>query len=160
MSSFIIDRSEFVKAGAYLGAFTEMKANSEPILYKYLEKENRLANAEDIVEIFLKLYNCNVESVNEQYNETNATSLPEVNANDKLVIQSIKHKIYTYGAKTKIHGLLGLQKFLRSVNYQIDYDEKGIARDLINKICADILQVIYYYSDYDSTDWGEFNLPE
>ena len=160
MSSFIIDRSEFVKAGAYLGAFAEMKNNDGPILYKYIEKENRLANAEDIVKLFLNLYNCNIESVNEQYDETTPTSIPEVNANDKLVIQSIKHKIYTYSAKTKIHGLLGLQKFLRSVNYQIEYGEKYTAKILINELCADILQVIYYYSDYDSTDWGEFNLPE
>lgn len=149
MSSFIVEKKEFIKAAGIMCGIEENKRFKNPYFIDNVKKR------------FEECYELNVDSVNEQYGDHNAydncayqKTFDEYRAKGKHLYNNT---LEVDGVKVGLKWLRPrMMKFFISVLYQIE-----------NKECADIVGHFFFvcmsflaegtYSDIDGW-WGEFGL--
>lgn len=163
MSSFLIDRIEYIKAGAFLGYFAQ-NSDTEPYIYKYLYNEGRLAKQKDIINMFIDLYNINAQSINDQYGDESKTTDYELTPEERISVGNytrIAKDMLMMSRRETTKSLLALHHFLRSVNYQIEGKHSDKAWKILTELSWYMLNVVQELNkDYDEHNWGEFNLQE
>ena len=162
MSSFIIDVEEYVKAGAFLGAFTEIKNYyREPVIYKYNFEKGCLSNYNDVVKDFIELYKLNVKSFNDQYNESNRLNV-KVEDYTNLISQYVaRAKQIAHNKELLSQTIFNLHKFFRSVNYQIEEDNcSRKANKIMGEYRNYMFEILNLVEQKESECWGEFEIAE
>ena len=172
MSCFLISRQEFAKAGAVLGAFTEIQNSyKEPVLYRYNFEAKRMYNSDDVIKEILSLYDINLKSICDSWEEDESYFQDSWGlAYDEI----LQYKNYIKSLNLKRHSdikyrnklvniLFGVHKFFNSVSYQIDdLALNKEANKIINQYNSYILEIISYLDhinvDTDVDSWGNFDI--
>lgn len=171
MSSFVINKCEYVKAAGFCAAMLEMQNYyREPVIRLWNRRENRVRNAEDTYKEFVRLYNINAAAVAEQYHEAepakdNAEYRREFNeAKEKTL--DLMRRGYTMGGmddRQKLRRAVYMcLNFFSSARYQIDGDEftKSALR-ILNKWYRgfyEVLRKVDGISDESVASWGSFDV--
>ena len=143
MSSFVVDKSEFVKAAGLMYGIERAKRDSHLYFLENVRKE------------FVKAYELNVASVNEQYHDD---CMPDGASYDTLFEEYKKKGEDVYNSTIfgrddlrKVRN--GLFTFFRSVLYQIENEEMSKE---VSSFFFDCLSKLYE-REYRSVDgwWGE-----
>lgn len=160
MSSFVINKVDYVKCAGFLSAFTEIKKiNNEPILRIWDISKNCAKDAKDVLNDFCKLAELNAESVALQYNEEN-NGVEDCMYEDEFSKYYKQAKLlFKYGGifteqehkKQLQHAIYSVIKFFKSILYQIE-DEKCA------KQANFILQVLDGFNNDDFDTWGTFEI--
>ena len=75
MSSFVISKQEYIKAGGFFAGLAEQKNYyREPVIYWWDSTKGGLLDAEDYYKAFASLYEMNARSVMLQYGESRMQS--------------------------------------------------------------------------------------
>ena len=160
MSSFIIDKNEYVKVGAFIGAFTEMRYRGDLLIYLYNEKTNKLYTANDVINEMISIYEMNVDSVNEQYGDHTEYDTEEI---DRMVVakyMGYAKKILYDENKLEI-AIANVHKFFRSVNYQIENEELNArAKEIMQKYECALLDVFMEIKGIPTDSWGSFDIAD
>ena len=160
MSSFIIDKNEYVKVGAFIGAFTEMRYRGDLLIYLYNEQTNKLYTANDVINEMVNIYQLNVASVNEQYGEDNEYDDEKL---DRMLVakyMGYAKKILYDENKLEI-AIANVHKFFRSVNYQIENEELNArAKEIMQKYECALLDVFMEIKGIPTDSWGSFDIAD
>lgn len=168
MSCFTINKQDYARVGALFGAFTEIQdRHREPMLYKYNFQKGRLCDWKDIVEDFTELYKINLESVNDNYDESNEDT-ETINFEECLKYKDYMRKLYmtahhfdTTKRKEFKDLIFNIYHFFRSVNYQIDNQEcSERAQVILGRYEGYLLEILKNMDCIEpSIDcWGAFEL--
>ena len=170
MSSFVISKSEYIKAAGFLAAVTEARNYyREPVLSLWKRSEARRYTAEDVRKDFAALYRINAAAVAEQYGdrepENETATYAAVFLAAKARGADLMRRGYMQGSGTAVHELrratYGLVMFLRSAMYQIEGDEyERRALRILNKYYRGLyamLQKLDGLTDDDVRSWGSFD---
>lgn len=166
MSSFVIDKKEFMKvAGFVAGLQAEHRGSSW--LWWYNTQNNHLYTDEEIKAVFNQVYMNNAISVMRQYKDTQMASGTEVVDEEFSKYKKLARHWVDYGEVAKIEkAMYKLASFASSFHYQTedeDLCEEGmkIFNEVIYKITAKIgdMKADYYGRD-KYICWGEYNLTE
>lgn len=167
MSCYVINKQDYAKVGATLGAFTEIQSYyREPILYKYNFEKGKLSDWQDIQKDILKLFDINLKSVSESWNE----DLKDTEEIDQT--ECIKYKEYIKKLWRKRQMdiryqtefdkvMFSIYQFFRSVSYQIDNRELNEqANNIIGKYSNYLLEIMREskHIENDTSCWGAFEL--
>jgi hypothetical protein len=172
MSSFVINKEEYTKAGAFLSALVETKTSDafhEPILRLWNKKEHRICIATDIIKDFNRLYIFNVKSVNLQYQdniEPNTNDFTSLYNSFKDECLQLLKKGYTYREQPEQHRLrVAIYKvinFFECIRYQIEDEELEIkALRILNKYYRELYKILKTLEGFERGEcfaWGDFNI--
>lgn len=156
MSSFVIDKKEFIKCAGFIYGMTQIRNRHENLLYVYSKTHNRLITEEITKAEFTKLYLANAKSVAIQYNETMYI--------DETTYDDIFAEYVERGKKPEnatIVNVLEIIHFMDSVRYQIEDEQcEKTFFNIANKYYRAFYKVIAYIGGYmDSLEsWGNFEI--
>lgn len=167
MSSFIINREQYIKAaGFYAGIATTLTRYYEPCIYWYSHSEHRLFESNDYYDAFNKIYEYNCMSVCSQYYEPIPSQ--EI-ADDKA--QQLFDGYRKIGAALWRKAILGdplpfknavntFNNFCRCVRYQIDDINLWEKADKFLSKAQYLLFELYMQCDHlkEPDGWAEFAL--
>lgn len=160
MSSFIIDKQEYIKVGAFIGAFTEIRYRGDLLIYIYNEKANNLYNANDVINEMINIYKLNVDSVNKQYGDRTEYDNEEIDQMAVTKYMSYAKKIL-YDAKKLESAIANVHKFFRSVNYQIeDKTMNNEAKETMQKFELALWNVLIEIKGIPTDSWGNFDIAD
>lgn len=149
MSSFVIDKKEYIKAAGIVAGVAS--ASRDFWVYDYVEHHN--STAEDFYNRFCDVYRLNALSVQEQYNDPE----PEADTNSYKAVfnQYMKYgrQYYFKGMKT---ALIELKDFFRSAIYQIENEEYARKTELYFSRIIDAL--IDKCFPHECRSWGTLEL--
>lgn len=165
MSSFVIDKVNYVRVGALVAGIKSLYKDS---VWFYNSETKRDIGGWDFVQKFLHCYYMNVESVDKQYNlETKETAK---NDNDFCFITAGSETIKEYfryfhygqdiaGTPYKIMEIVWkLIEFSRSVNYQIEDPVcNSLVMEWFNAVIVKLTRLANTNVVCDE-QWGEFDL--
>ena len=160
MSSFIIDKSEYVKVGAFIGAFTEMRNRGESLIYLYNENKKKLYTANDVIDEIVSIYKMNVDSVNEQYGDHTEYDVEEI---DRMLVAKYMGyaKKVLYNENKLESAIANVHKFFRSVNYQIENEELNArAKEIMQKFECALWNVLIEIKGIPTDSWGNFDIAD
>lgn len=171
MSSFVINKKEYVKAAGFMAALAEQKnLYREPIIYWYSYSTGGILTATDYYNAFVKIYNLNAKSVQLQYNDKKPQedSNEYMNEFDDMRAETVKlyQQATIWGsteAKQQLtNSIFEFSLFARSINYQIE--DRKIA-DEVNKFMNKCQMFLLNFlatgiNKYDGDSWSTFNLAE
>ncbi len=158
MSSFIIDKNEYVKVGAFIGAFTEIRNRGDLLIYLYNQEKSRLYTANDVIEEMVSIYKMNVDSVNEQYGEHTEYDDEEIERMLVAKYMSYAKKIL-YDEKKLENAIANVHQFFRSVNYQIENEELNArAKEIMQKFECALWGVLIEIKGIPVETWGSFDI--
>jgi len=154
MSSFVISKREYVKAGGFVaGAAAELQ------LWNYDFENNRNMTKEDYYNKFVKFYDMNAESVQEQYGDSERE-------NDPCEYKDVFEAFYARGKRLAIHkgsddfhkAVRSLNQFLGSACYQTENEESNAAmRSFFDRLIVEMFEKMRYM---ELESWCEFVLPK
>lgn len=157
MSCCLIDLENYVRVGAYLGGFTQIKKWDEPILREWNFEKGRCNGMEEVLADFVELYKLNVKGVELRYNEEEAK--------EEMNLSMFSEDIAKYSALAKKHfrneekmveAFKRISHFFRSVSYQIDDNETNRkANEIMNKYARHMTNIL---GRDEEECWGEFYL--
>ena len=153
MSSFVIDKQEYIKAGGFFAGLAEqLNYYREPVIYWWDSAKGGLLDAEDYYKAFASLYEMNARSVMLQYGDADYRK-------DFEHYRSIAAQLYRTAYKGSVQGYTELQDaifdflhFCNSASYQIE--DKAIAKKAQHFLLNLLMERNYYKSDC----WGSFDL--
>lgn len=160
MSSFIIDKNEYVKVGAFIGAFTEIRNRGDLLIYLYNEKASRLYTANDVINEMVNVYQLNVDSVNEQYGDHTEYDNEEI---DRMVVAKYMGyaKKILYDENKLENAIANVHQFFRSVNYQIENEELNArAKEIMQKFECALWGVVIKIKGIPIETWGSFDIAD
>ena len=148
MSSYVIEKSEYIKAAGLVAGIAEArnKWSSEGIwIYDYTE--NRNATAEDYYRQFSEIYRMNAESVRIQYNDPTAEQDDEPYSDVFAAARRRGEKAAFQPAELR-RILFKLRGFFRHSEYQIEYEPYyWQAVTLFNRIIEALLGLLMTGAD-------------
>ena len=160
MSSFIINKNEYVKVGAFIGAFTEMRNRGDLLIYLYNQEKNRLYTADDVINEMVSIYEMNVDSVNEQYGDHTEYDDEEI---DRMVVAKYMGyaKKILHDEKELENAIANIHQFFRSVNYQIENEKLNAqAKEIMQKYECALLGVLIEAKGIPTDSWGSFDIAD
>lgn len=172
MSSFIIDRTSYIKLAGFLSALNERHnfygIESGLYMWKYDEKGNfHLMNDDDYIKELVSIYNANVISVQNQYNDKKTIKdifdysnplIEEEKKAFKIAKERTTNDIHTDRRMIK-NTWFNLNKFISSVAYQIEDEElQKYATTKLNEYLRRVSHIAFYSEYEDNATWGEFEL--
>ena len=174
MSSFVIAKSDYIRAAAFLAAAAgHQDYYGDPVLSLWNARAGRRYTAEDIQRDFTRLYEINAADVAEQYrNATRCTdpeSYSEEFAATKAAAAQLLNRGYTLERDTERKQLqrvtYGLIEFLNSARYQIEGEENTRrALRIMNKYYRGLYALLQKLDNVSHDDtqayWGSFSLSE
>ena len=151
MSSYVIDKKEYIKAAGFIAGLTENFSVRDFWLYDFSVGRNM--TKEDYHRQFSAFYNMNAASVKEQYND----SVCESDENDYMDIFNEYRKkgrqMYLADVKS---ALIDLIDFFDSVCYQVEDDEYNkYMRAFFDRVVVEAFSKIH---PHECKCWGDFNL--
>lgn len=172
MSSFIINREEYIKVAGFLSALNDKDSyyghESGMYLGIYDKKGNwRLMSDDDFIRELVSIYNANVISVERQYDDARTITAVDDYSNPLTYKEQLlfdKTKLRTQNAINRDRDLIkrswfNLNKFISSIYYQVE------DREMIEYIQPKLNEYlrrsshVAFWSEYESNDtWGDFNL--
>lgn len=160
MSSFVISKSEYVKVGAFIGAFTEIRRRGDTLLYLYNVEEGRLYNSVDVINEMISIYKMNVDSVNEQYNES--SDYDESDSNQFEIAKYMAYAKKVLNDENKLESAIAnIHQFFRSVNYQIENEELNEkAKKIMSKYECALVGILMETKGVETDSWGDFNIAD
>lgn len=142
MSSYVIDKKEYIKAAGLVRGYELAKSNSHVYLIEH------------VYDWFARCYQLNVASVNEQY-DTDDTSDNEEYRDVFEEYTQYGIRIYSTPAREKL--AYSLWKFFRSAIYQIDNEQMEREVQSIFYIC--LTRLFNKKTDFLSAPWwGEIDI--
>jgi len=173
MSSFVINKIEYVKAAGFIAATVEtLNHFREPVVRIWNKRENRVYYAEDVYSDFVRLYRVNVAAVAEQYNDdeirqyNDAAEYREEFERAKGKGRELMTNGYTIGSaesRKKLQFVVySTINFFHSIQYQIEDDENTKrALRILNKYYRGLYNVLRRcdgVSQDDIQTWGSFDV--
>jgi hypothetical protein len=154
MSSFVIDKKEFVKAAGIVSGIAYYAGDR---FYMWDAEKNRKMDGEAIYEKFCECYRLNAESVAWQYRDEKPESDNGRYAQELADGFLIGKRIASDNGKLA-KMIAKLQAFFSSVRYQIE-EPKAEAKvtAFLNEVIAKLVGTLRY--DQDS-NWGELDLDD
>ena len=167
MSSFVIDKKEFIKAAGFLaGLAEETNGFHEQLLRMWNYRNDRVMNDEDFIEAFTTLYKYNAFSVAKQYKDSDAENdAKEYKTEFQKAKKAAKRMVLDsklYKNKDLEMTIYKFQSFSSSILYQIEapeYSDK--ARFFLAKVQMKLFEVLRSFNGIDEeevTSWGEFDI--
>lgn len=165
MSSFVISKSELVKAAGYISGVAESKNYyRESALRLWNFKSHRVYNADDFYQEFVRIYNLNALSVMEQYND----KAPETDEADYMAeFKQYKNKAlkdymdYTLNNNKNLEkNFYQLVNFFSSVSYQVENERYNfLIMNFLNQITERFTEIIaqHNFKSEDIESWGSLN---
>lgn len=156
MSSFLINKKEFIKCAGFIYGMSQIRNRYENIFYLYSKTHRCLITEEIIKAEFTKLYQANAKSIAIQYDER---MYSDDNTYDDIFAEYVER-----GKKpenTTIVNVLEIIQFLNSVRYQIEDEQcEKTFFNIANKYYRALYKVIIYVGGYrDSLEsWGSFEI--
>ena len=154
MSSFVISKREYVKAGGFVaGVAAELQ------FWNYDLEKGRNMNKEDYYEKFVKFYDMNAKSVQEQYEDSERE-------NDPCEYKDVFEAFYAKGKRLAMYkgsddfykAARELNDFFGSACYQTEDEESNAAmRSFFDRIIVEMFEKMRYI---ETESWGEFILPK
>ena len=142
MSSFIVPKIEYMKAAGLLYGF------------EYAKREPHAWYLDHLKEQFLRCYELNVASVNEQYNDYEKADECDYNE----IFEAYKdfgRKCYNTKRKEFVYSML---MFFRSVNYQVENEEAK--QEVTAWLYTCIMHLEERHVEVAAEWWGEINLED
>lgn len=156
MSSFVIDKVEYIKAAGVIAGIYGIKKRREGLwLYDYTNHK-RICSPEDLYELFEGFYMMNLRSVEEQYNEPKTPGdglkySAEFTAYRKKGINAVINSRTYFGEI-----LVKLNTFFQGALYQIENEEYNTAmKNVFYTILSDLIE---YYLPREFDGWSRFDL--
>lgn len=160
MSSFVIDKQEYIKAGGFFAGLAEqLNYYREPVIYWWDSAKGGLLDAEDYYKAFASLYEMNARSVMLQYGDSRMQSDKADYREDFEHYRSIAAQLY-HSAFTELQdAIFDFLSFCNSASYQIE--DKAIAKKanrFFYKAQHFLLKLLMERRYYKSDCWGSFDL--
>lgn len=174
MSSFVIAKTEYIRAAAFLAAVAEhTDYYGDPVLSLWNARTGRRYTAEDIHADFSRLYQINARAVAEQYHD----ATPETDGDDYMTgfnrtknhAKQLLSRGYTFDReqerKTLQRTVYSLIHFLNSAQYQIEGEEHTRrALRIMNKYYRGLYDLLRKLDGFTAEDlqpfWGSFFIEE
>lgn len=167
MSSFVINKQEYIKAGGFFAGLAEqLNYYREPVIYWWDSAKGGLLDAEDYYKAFASLYEMNARSVMLQYGNRCAESDEADYRKDFEHYRSIAAQLYSTAYMGSVKGYTDLQdaifdflSFCNSVSYQIE--DTAIAKkanSFMYKAQHFLLKLLMERNNYKSDCRGSFDL--
>ena len=154
MSSYVISKREYVKAGGFVaGVAAELQ------LWNYDLKKRRNMTKDDYYEKFVRFYDMNAESVKEQYGDSERES-------DPCEYKDVFEAFYAKGKRLAIHkgsddfykAVRALNQFFSSACYQTENEESHAAMSsFFDRLIVEMFEKMRYM---ELESWGAFVLPK
>ena len=155
MSCCLISLENYIRVGAYLGGFTQIKKWDEPILREWNFEKGRCNGMEEVLADFVELYKMNVKGVALRYDEEEMSE-PITIPNEVVREYSIMAKKHYMNEEKMVEAFKRISHFFRSVSYQIDDNETNRkANELMNKYARHMTNIL---GRDEEECWGEFYL--
>lgn len=160
MSSFVIDRKEYIKLAGFVAGLQECKDRGrESVLYWWDEENNCLMTRERIIETILSIHTCNVMSVDKKnvklYNLSTSLNVDE---NTLFVKYYLLAKNSLYENEKLRNAIDVLNSFIACFNYQVDDRElRGYGMEILTLLSYKFGNV-YNNIFNDDMCWGDFDL--
>ena len=159
MSSFTIDKKEYVKVAGYIaGIAAGCTGSREFWLYDTVAKKN--TDKELFYKRFVQCYEMNAESVREQYND-------KVSDKDTKEYKTEFNAYFKKGRTlclesqdVKNRALSGIQDFFHSALYQTENEKYNFMMTHYFLLILDELTEHLITNHYASENWGSFEAPE
>lgn len=153
MSSFVINKAEYIKAAGLLAGIAEGSARGVHSLWIYDFTTRRNMIAEDYYRVFADCYEKNDLSVMEQYNDPDREADPNEYLDE---FEAYKRKGIYLWAHDKIYTIIpALNQFFQSALYQTEKPEYNWAMELLfGRIIRALLNLT---SPEDSGCWGDLD---
>ena len=127
MSSFVIDKQEYIKAGGFFAGLAEqLNYYREPVIYWWDSAKGGLLDAEDYYKAFASLYEMNARSVMLQYGDSRMQSDEADYRKDFEHYRSIAAQLYHSGYTELQDAIFDFLSFCDSASCQIE--DKAIAK--------------------------------
>ena len=155
MSCCLISLENYIRVGAYLGGFTQIKKWDEPILREWNFENGRCNGMEEVLADFVELYKMNVKGVALRYDEEEVSE-PITIPNEIVREYSALAKKHFRNEEKMVEAFKRISHFFRSVSYQIDDNETNRkANELMNKYARHMTNIL---GRDEEECWGEFYL--
>ena len=167
MSSFVIDKQEYIKAGGFFAGLADLlNYFNEPVIYWLDSAKGGLLDSEDYYKAFASLDEMNARSVMLQYGDSRMQSDDADYRKDFEHYRSIAAQLYHTAYMGSVKGYTELQDaifdflhFCNSASYQIE--DKAIAKKanrVFYKAQHFLLELLMERNYYKSDCCGNFDL--
>jgi hypothetical protein len=163
MSSFTIDKKEYVKVAGYIAGIAKGCSTGVHEFWLWDSKEHKNTDKDLFYKRFVQCYEMNAESVKKQYrgDEVGAPS------NDQNDYKAEFNQCYEKGkcllfedTNTINQAIADIQNFLSSSLYQTEDDKYNfMMKHWYDSIIDQLVEKVLLGS-YESKCWGDFNPPE
>lgn len=152
MSSFVITKAEYIKAAGTLSGIVDAK---DVFLFDY--RAGKKSGPQEIYDTFVKFYEMNTESVQEQYGD------PERETDSRSYKQEFNFFL-NYGKMSAIHPekikkvIMSLRQFFSSAEYQTEREDYNLEmREYFNRVLVALMPYLCYIPREDLMGcWGSF----
>ena len=151
MSSFIIDKEEYIKAAGLVAGLSKSLG-----LWLYSFEHNRNMTAQDLHEKFTECFEMNALSFQEQYHENEVYT----DGNDYKPVFDLYYK-YGYSIGVSREGLketiIELMQFFEGSKYQVEKEAYFFKMDMFyNDILSKLLK--YMLPGYEPNSWSKIEI--
>ena len=160
MSSFVIDRKEYIKIAGFISGLQECTDRGrESVLYWWDDDNHCLMTRNRIIETILSIYTCNVMSVdNNNITSYNLTTSFNINENTLFAEYYILAKKCIYEEEKLRNAINVFNSFISCFNYQVDDKELRDYGISILTFLSYKIGNIYNNIFNDDMCWGNFDL--
>ena len=158
MSSFVIDKKDYVTAAGIVAGIAKASAQGNGVhaLWVYDYQTQRNSTPEDYYRKFSEFYTMNALSVAEQYHD----KTPETNSNDykkefAAAMQTGKKLYFERGEKLK-NAIMELRAFFSSAVYQTEKYEYMFAMQMYFDHI--LVQLMPYLWQHETESWGDLKI--
>jgi hypothetical protein len=158
MSSFVISKRDYIKAAGYIAGIVKERDRGIHEFFVYDYELGRKMNIQDYYNKFVKCYEMNAKSVQEQYGDDEVET-------DENTYEDVFNEYMKYGSTDYITyecfriNIVNLHKFFRSVLYQTEnrtYATK--MEDFFAKIESNLFEILFAGELEESECWGDFEI--
>ena len=167
MSSFVISKSEYIKAAGFLAGLAEEKdCYREQLLRMWNTRDNRVMNDQDFIEAFTTLYKFNALSVQKQYGDKAAEADDNTYEKEFKAVKKATKQMCLDWHLCRNHNIemtiYKFQSFSNSILYQIEDPELSEKTQFfLAKVQMKLFEVLRNFngiSEEETTSWGDFNI--
>lgn len=141
MSSFIIGKAEYMKMAGFVTGIAKGTENTPSQFWLWDDEHGRNMNGRDYIDKFTECYKMNVDSVNNQYGDSEPYDEESYDVDFR--------KYFYYGLEVcrnkpvLLERAFDLVNFAKSVAYQIeDATSRGVVMEFFNEIIVQIFRVV------------------
>lgn len=160
MSSFTIDKKEYVKAAGFIAGIAKGVSYGCHEFWLYDHKAHKNTDKDLFYKRFVQCYEMNAESVKKQYRgqEVGAPANDQNTYKEEFEQYFRKgQSITTLSREKQIQAVKDIQMFLQSSLYQTEDEKYNFMMTHWYNLIINELTSMVLLSGYDSENWGSFN---